>query len=328
MPSELCNSSSEKLSKMNNVELMERCLEKHRPSWDEFFRRFIPVIKNAIKGVLEGAGYFNLAKDEDVVAEIFEKVFVKLYVNMELGKCKKSDSLSSWLRKLAQNQALSWLRWKKRRKRLPEFTVENSKISLSAIFIDGSSITVEDTLADDAQGPDSFDFSGDSAAKDSALPMVHGMVNEKKKWILRLSLVAYEQLNEDELKNLRGFNKLPAVEFDELISQMMNHVLNKVDEQNKNLSKAVMHWYEIRKLEYILAEKEKSSNGENADIVTLRDKIERKRKIREELLRKGKQVIKPRNRMISKLVGMPQEQSGQISVNLIRVRSEMRDKLL
>ena len=72
------------LRKISDQQLVRLCLENNRPAWEEFFRRFIPTIKKAIKEKLGLSVRPNLCFDEEVLWNIHEKIVVKLYNNNEI----------------------------------------------------------------------------------------------------------------------------------------------------------------------------------------------------------------------------------------------------
>lgn len=110
---------------VSDLQLVRLCLKNTRPAWEEFFRRFIPVIKNAIKNKLKERGRRDLSDDQDVVANIYEKIVVKLYKHAALKKCKKPSGIRQWLKTVAANQTLDWLKEKSRKKRLHKINSKN-----------------------------------------------------------------------------------------------------------------------------------------------------------------------------------------------------------
>ncbi len=111
------------LRSLSGQQLIEGCLEgngkENRPAWNEFFRRFIPYIKEGIREQLKSCRRLDLCYNQEVLLDIHEKIVVKLYSRRVLRQCTNPSGIRSWLKTVAHNQTIDWLIEQGRKKRLP-----------------------------------------------------------------------------------------------------------------------------------------------------------------------------------------------------------------
>lgn len=321
---EICQGTNNSdLRKISDQQLVRLCLENDRPAWEEFFRRFIPTIKNAIKEKLGLSGRPNLCFDEEVLWNIHEKIVVKLYNKGILRQCAKPSGLRSWLKTIAHNQTTDWLKEQGRKKRLPQRAAECSTLSLFAPLKRNPDLTLEATLADKSESDEELRTYLDKILKD-----MDQIEDEKKYWILRLSIVAHLPLLQEELAKLATYSGHSESTLKSHFEKIMPKLEAKEQQRLVALGKAVLMWHEIRRLEYKLVEMGKDLSKETEiKIKRIETEIEKKNKRREDLLKKGGRLSKPSNRDIAKIVGLPENKVAQVSNILIRARSVLQEKL-
>ncbi|MGP8320874.1 MAG: RNA polymerase sigma factor [Methanosarcinaceae archaeon] len=315
-------------TKIEDRPLVQYCLDNNRPAWEEFFRRFIPVIKHAIKNKLENSGYRNFYKNQEIVWDIHEIIVIKLYKKRALYKCKNPSGVSSWLWTLSRNQTIDWIKAQNRKKRLPEKQIEKSTLSLSDNLKGKENLIIEDTISNNHED---FNRSKQNDIKSylkTALNEISEIKVEQKLWVFRLSFIFYLPFSEDEKEELANFNSFPISTLKNQLDEIMRIVERKEEKRIEVMGKSVLLWYEIRRIEALLAEKEKDIKKiNNQEIEGLRAEIEKKSDKRNSLLEKGKSLCRPSNREIAQLVGLPEKKVSQISNILIRARESLRRKL-
>jgi DNA-directed RNA polymerase specialized sigma24 family protein len=167
---------------MTDHELVRFCIENNRLAWEEFFRRFIPEIKQAIRKRLKSCGRENLCHDQEVLWSIHEKIVVKLYSQGILRQCTNPAGIRFWLRAVVHNQTTDWLIEQGRKKRLPQRQSEDSLLSLSDQLKGNPDLTISDTIADDQQSTDEL-----QTYLERSLDQLGEIKNDKKLWVLRLT---------------------------------------------------------------------------------------------------------------------------------------------
>jgi len=303
---------------ISDSELVGLCLENHRPAWEEFFRRYIPLIKQTIKGKLHECGYGYLQDDQDILWDIHEKIVEKLYGRGMLRQCVNVEGLRPWLRTVAQNQTMDWVSGQQRRKRLPQRQVENSMLSLSEPLKGTAQLTLADTIPADDELDDG---AGDYMAGIVAQLSENG--KDKKLWALRLSLIAHLPLSAAEISDLARFRGCSENEARRLAEAMVKQVEEKEEKRITALGRAILLWHEIRRLEARFIDL-KASFSETAEVERITHEIQEKTAQREKFLKDGKRFSKPPNRDIAALVGLPEDQAEQVSTLIIRARGMLR----
>lgn len=90
------------LRSLSGQQLIEGFLEgngkENRPAWNEFFRRFIPYIKEGIREQLKSCRRLDLCYNQEVLLDIHEKIVVKLYSRGVLRQCTNPSGIRSWLK--------------------------------------------------------------------------------------------------------------------------------------------------------------------------------------------------------------------------------------
>jgi DNA-directed RNA polymerase specialized sigma24 family protein len=301
-------------------EIVALCKNGDRGGWNEFFRRFIPLIKRAIKDRLFNSGNPHFASDPDRIEEVFEAVVTKLYKGPGLQNKKAESPLRLWLRKVADNETISWLRASGRDKNLPATQGDHFSESLS-----------EDEYSDMAVSSDSLTALIESSELqeirqtiEEALSDVSSTQTEKVKWVFRLSLLHYLPLTVEEVNQLARFNSWRSVDVKDALNRIEKDLSKKEEENTLLRGRVVVLWHKIRKMEAKLAEEKKSSAVNLREIQQATEDIEKIDKRQKEYIRKGETPIRPTNHDVADLVGIPADQADQISNIIIRARKALQ----
>lgn len=309
--------------RLTNEELVRRCLDNDRAAWNEFFRRFIPDIKWAIKRTLKSSRHPQWYRDEDVLWDIHKEIVINLYSRGRLRQCSDPKGVRSWLREVASNQTIDWLRKRDSRKRMPERVEEHNLLSFSMPLTENADATLGDTIAADPEPDNEL-----REYIENAILQMNNIPNEKAFWVLRLSIILYLPLSAEEMENLTRFSGCSAVELDRLLGKMVKRVEAKQEKRSSAAGKAVLIWHETRRMESLLLEKSKYPSGlDNDEVDEIRRRIKKRTKHREALLKKAQKLCRPSNHEIAMLVGLPEEKIDQISNMLARARLMLQEKI-
>jgi DNA-directed RNA polymerase specialized sigma24 family protein len=309
---------------LSDQQLIEGCLEgngkENRSAWNEFFRRFIPCIKEGIREQLKSCRRLDLCYNQDVLLDIHEKIVIKLYSRSVLRQCTNPSGARSWLKTVAHNQTIDWLMEQGRKKRLPQRQAENSMVSLSAPLWEDCNLTIGDTIAASPKADEEL-----TVYVENVLDTMVEIQNQKKLWVLRLGILLHLPLSCEELDELAIFTGRSVDTLQQRLTEMMKGVEAKEEKRINAAGKAVLLWHEIRRMEALLHEKNKDFTRANKEeIQKLEREIEEKSKKREEWLKEARKLCRPSNRNIAELVGIPEEKANQISNILIRAREALQ----
>lgn len=96
---------------MDDLEFVRRCAKGDRTTLEEFLRRYSRLIYNYIYNVLDTKGYaFAKEHIHDIFQEIFCSLIKDNFKKLRTFKAKGGCSLASWLRMVAINFAIDYMR--------------------------------------------------------------------------------------------------------------------------------------------------------------------------------------------------------------------------
>ncbi len=107
---------------MSDVEFIRSCIEQGGELWDEFLKRYSRVVYGAIHSVLRNGGFSS--KHSPAVADLFQELFLFLvkdsYWKLRSYRGQNGCSFATWLRQVAVNHTIDFLRTSRRDASLDE----------------------------------------------------------------------------------------------------------------------------------------------------------------------------------------------------------------
>jgi len=300
------------LKKISDHELVRLCRNDHRPAWEEFFRRFIPTIKDAIKRKLSESNSPVLADKENVISEIHMQVANRLLYDDILEA--EPDDIESWLYSVAKNKTIDWLNWQGRDKRLPKKQLEASTISISSPVGRDGDLTVEGTIVSEPESSEGLDTENEYFSLG-----IDAVRNKKQRWALRLSIILYYPFSEREVEELSKFSGLSKKEISTRLEEMRLEAQKRELERIKTGERAVFDWYKIMRKEFVLSEKSKDPSEEGQkQAERLREEVRKAKIRRAKNLKRGNNysLSRPSNNSIASMIGLEEEDEDQVG-NLI-----------
>ena len=308
------------LKSFGTAKLINLCRADHKLAWTEFFRRYTNLIKSQIIKVFVSQQQWELASDPDIVRDIYLSVFDKLYFQNALDDLKNSYAVGAWLKTIAISKTRDWLKTHHSQKNLPKKNAEQSSISLATPINDEGALTVLDTLE--------CEHHENPVALKQLEETLKDLQNLRKEelWALRLKVLFYDPLSDDEIRQLAIFTKISYEELAAELDKMMDRLLDKKLEKEADLKSAGRVWSLIRLLEFHLQEDLKSEDLSDDERKELEEKLARKAKRMEKLRHSGNQYIELSNEEIAKILGIPQDNIQSISTLVHRARKKLKSK--
>ncbi len=309
-------------SERSDKELVERCQNDEREAWNEFFYRFIPDIKDAIIQRLRAFGHSQIFQ-QDIVWQIHEQIVFDLIRDKKLKLCKDPSGIRAWLRTLASNRAVDWIRKYGAKKRLPERVSERTMLSLDTPIDQDNDLTLGDVIA--AEPPSNAEIQNYLA---SAVTEICATSEMRGLWVLRLSVLSQFPLCKEELVKLTGFSGFSMEELTSRLAKIMARLT--VMEKKRNVAEqvAILYWYQIRYLEAICLDRSREASEQTQkELEALECRIREIAQLRHKHLRRAQRLCRPSNRDIATLVGISEENAANISTLLIRARSMLKKRL-
>jgi DNA-directed RNA polymerase specialized sigma24 family protein len=310
------------VGELNKAELVEKCLENSREAWEEFFRRYIFLIKDTVKRNLDG----TIGSNIDTIEEITFRVFKKLYKKGILWTCKNPYGIESWLVTISRNQTIDWLKEQKRIKRLPKNQSEESTILFSSpLNFNGSNKTIEDILyihQKDLPFEKNFIDEVDHDLLVEVFKKLQTVNNSKYKWVYRLSLLSCQKLSKVEFNELCEISPMSRVELIAHLEKMTLDIRKKEQKKKEDFGKSILYWHLLRRIENKLRALEISQSPRNKhEIEVLREKFRDKNSKREKLIVSVKKNSRPSNKDIAAVIGIEENKVHQVS-NIIKRMNE------
>ncbi|MDO8662451.1 MAG: sigma-70 family RNA polymerase sigma factor [Candidatus Omnitrophota bacterium] len=123
---------------MTDLDFVQKCANGDSQSWDEFLKRYSRLIYKYIRSVLSSKSSLSFIQDhaDDLFQELFTSLIQDDYRKLRSFKGKNSCSLASWLRQVAVNFTLDYLR---KSRPMLSLDAENEEGStLKDVLTDGS----------------------------------------------------------------------------------------------------------------------------------------------------------------------------------------------
>lgn len=317
------------LHNLPDADLIPLCLQHQRDAWEEFFKRFTPVISKTIRKTFIKCGVSYLADDVDNIWDIHASLVEKLYAKGALNKCPNLSGLRAWLVRITINQTIEWLRERGRIKHLPLLKEEQLMRSLSTPLGDDQEFTLQDIIEDeDADLFVRLEQVASQLYAECVIEQIATIDNIAHRWILRLHILGQLSLSDAEIENLQFISPFQQDELSERITALESTLAEEEQERQDALGKTVLYWHQLRNLESRISRLDKDTFSDHQEeIDTLKQEwsdLEAKKK---KLLSSCHTLPKPSNKEIAELVGIPEENCGNVSNYLIRARETLRNKI-
>lgn len=320
--------SDDSFHNSTDQELAVLCLQHDRTAWEEFFRRFSPLIKKAIRRTFIKYCARELASDMDNICDIHAAIVEKLYAKGVLHQCRDLSGLRAWIIRLSANQTLDWLKHRGRIKNSPAVDAENA-VSLSTTLGEDGQATLQDILEDmDADIWALRQMEAQRLYLDNVLEQLASLNNSTQRWILRLSILAQMSLAEQERAELEAFSPLGSTVLCRLLEEMESELAESEMKRQAALGRSVVYWHQLRRMEAQIAFLQRDpSNVNNQRIGQLVQECAELETLRNKAMKDGRVLARPSNRQIAAIVGILEEKCGNVSKYLERARETVRDKL-
>jgi DNA-directed RNA polymerase specialized sigma24 family protein len=300
-------------------ELIRRCRAGEKAAWEEFFRRFTNLITKKIVDTFVGSFRADLAADQDNVREVYLLVYNKLVDENALDRLRSPFALTSYLEEMARNKTLDWLIAQGRQKNLPRVKAEAATVSLEAPINPDGDLTAAGTVADvDERYPETNEETAE------VLEEMAGLKGEEL-WALRLKVMFYNPFDEGEIKELAAYLNKSYTDLEAQLDGVIQRLLDTHAAKENDLGSAARVSSLIIDLEARLLEDLKAERVSAEEHRERAERIGRKRKRMEVLLKSARQLIEPSNKEIAAILGIAENKAQQVSVHVHRARAKLKE---
>lgn len=321
--------STHQLHKLSERELVSLCLQHQRSAWEEFFRRYSKVLKKAIRRTFIACGARDYARDIDNILDIHAVLVEKLYAKGALTKCPDPSGLPSWLIKISVNQTYDWLKKRGRIKNLPTEKEQQFLKRLSTPLGEDQDFTLEDIIED--EDSDLFRQLQQTYYQlyvECVIDQLADIKNITYRWILRLSILGQLALTDEELESLHIISPLQHNEFIERINSLESLLTEKERNRQDDLGRTVVYWHQLRVIEYKMTQLQKDIFTDHSLELMKLNKEWMEIETRKDAMLAGCHALpRPSNKEIAEIIGIPEEQCGNVSKYITRARDDLRKKM-
>jgi RNA polymerase sigma factor (sigma-70 family) len=321
--------SYHQLQNLSDVELAAQCIQHQRTAWEEFFRRFSPLIKTTIRRTFIKCKVRDLAEDIDNILDIHALLVEKLYAKGALKQCTDLSGLRSWIVRITANQSIDWLKQRGRIKHLPLRVEEQLMQSLSAPLGEDQGFSLQDLVED--EDADLF-FQLEQVASqlyaECVIEQIGKIENVKNRWILRLHIIGQLALSNTELEQLQSFSPFQGDELNDRISVLEDSLAEKEQVRQDDLGKTVLSWHQLRGIEIKIARLDMDTFSDHSqEIDELKKEWTEIGNRKMELLSNCHTLPSPSNMEIAEIIGIPEKNCGDVSQYLKRAQTALRKKM-
>lgn len=320
-------------------ELIILCRDYDQPeAWDEFFRRYTRLIKRSIirklltngliKHVIVGKGKKGEKEvfkyeDDDMVNDIFGEIYINLRVEKELKKLRDVEKINKFLSTLAKNETKDWIRHYFAQKNMPKVEAERNVVHLdSPTDNDAESDPHEIMDLENPFNPPRLAATRLINEKVNRLEIQMKNLSEKQLWVMRLKLIGYIRLDEEEITELSRMTGKTADELSSQLSSLMDSFLEKRAEKEKHLGLASQVLAVLNHLESKLNYMKDNPDISTEKIVEIKTSIERKRKRLAKLTHEANQLVESTSKEVANILGIKNERN--VNTEMSRARNKIK----
>lgn len=333
------------ISEKSDQDIVRLCVEGHADAWDEFYKRFIPLMLNSIKSTLFGYGEFGskFARDEGSLWDIFEIIYDRFRTKSLLKECRNPNGIRAWLATLAANQTKDRMKSLFTDNELPNRHAENSLSSLDQPIFDGSSLTLSDTDLTDADYEETLrdlltEDTENAQSPEAVLAQISFAVllhlsklyhskdatDRRKYWIARINYIFFYPLSDDEVDDIVEYADMTKMALLAKIDSAMKELDCSNEEKEAALGRAEILRHKLLRSQ---AKLNHFNNDPTPEGLIIRSDLEKTiasmSKRRADLLRTGLKAPRPSARQLIDILSLPQNLEKQVSKILSRLQQEL-----
>ena len=307
-----------KLESLSLGDLIKLCRTGDKQAWDQFFRHYTNHINQQIIRTLLNRQHINIANDRDIIRDIYIEIVEKLYCENAIKNLIEPDAVVSWLETISKNKTLDWLQKYYSQKNMPKRQSEFSSMSFDTPIDEQGNLTIQDIMEDRI-----YDFSEETRQLRMVLNDMEEL-SEKQFWVLRLKIIFYDLLTDEEIKSLATYINKPFKHVTAQIDGLIERLCQKWYKKEAKLSDATRVEALIRHLESRLLEDIKHHDLSEEECKIREAEISKKSMRMKTLWQSGSRFIEPTNDEVADILEISKEKVGKVSVRLRRAREKLK----
>ncbi len=306
--------------------LIRGCRNQDRKAWEELLSRYTRHLIGTIKKTFSGVNRKDLAGKQDILYDVYIQIIDKI-----LEKGFKADvtpmGLAGYLRQMAHNETITWLRKQGRKKNVIITLEEAQTISLQMPVGEEGMQTLEGMMPGD--DPAEQEASSRMDGEVAALLACIGDLEPQKRLIFKAYLMFYDSLSDADIKEIARQRKASGKEIRTEVETLLNELLTREEQRVRYQDLAGIAWSLVRKQEARLVNLSEDPDTDRTEIRRIQQELEHQRKRHEKFVKKAGYVVRPSNEEICRLLGLDTHDKKLvkgISLKVFRMREELKTR--
>lgn len=305
--------------------LIQGCHNQDRMALEELLSRYTRHFIGTIVNTFVGVNRKDLAGKRDILYDVYIQIVDKI-----LEKGLKADltpmGLAGYLREMAHNETITWLRKQSRKKSVIITLEEVQTISLQMPIGTEGAQTLEGTVPGD--GPTEQETS--SRIQEEVAGLLAGIADMEppKRLIFKVYLMFYDSLSDADIREIARSRNESVKKVRAELKALQEKLLKREAMRVRYQDVAGITWYLVQKLERRIVDLKQDSHSGRVVIAGLEEELEHQRKRHEEFSKKAAGIVRPKNEEICRLLGLDAQDKTivkGISLKIFRIRKELRD---
>lgn len=304
-------------------DLLRRCCDENSPPpWDEFFRHFNRLIIKTIRKTLIRWDQALSQPDYDVVNEVYLRFVERIMEERKLETVKHSAALPSWVRSTVQNMTIEWLRKQNTRNNVLNNHERKNTVSLNKPVGGEGEQRLEDVTGHDTMEELWQEKELAQKVDDIMRDIEH--LDEEAFLMVKAFCLFYEPFSEREMDLIATRRNTTKEVIKGEIDELMETLATRNDGKIKKQANEVIRWFRVRQKEATLSQMRRDPLSDREQTTAFAAQIEHESTKLELSRKKGKDIVRPRNSEIAHLLGIPGNQSKQLSLKMMRIRNKLK----
>ena len=330
LPTQPKNTHLEDIQSLTDNELIAACARPNatRRQWQQFYKRYTPLINTRIEVTLLKIGIPQRAITWDIADEVSFAVMKKLCDGKSLKTIAGYQYAKAGLGQAVENIVRSWNRERNLQKHAHEAHVQKNLTSLDAPL--GEEVDDEcliEVIADPRTNPiPGIEVEATRENITQLMREVESIKDNRKRLAFKVNVIFYNPLSDEDIKEIAALRGIAPSEIETEVDAIVARLADQNEQIERQYDLMANKFYDLQSQIGRLRKMEKDFNTPETELKELERDIARKTKELENLNKRNQMVnVYPTAEEVAKLLKIPKEKQKDIAVWLNRIRKKLEN---
>jgi len=330
LPTQPQNTNLEDIQSLTDNELIAACARPNatRRQWQQFYKRYTPLINTRIEVTLLKIGIPQRAITWDIADEVSFAVMKKLCDGKSLKIIAGYQYAKAGLGQAVENIVRSWNRERNLQKHAHEAHVQKNLTSLDAPL--GEEVDDEcliEVIADPRTNPiPGIEVEATRENITQLMREVESIKDNRKRLAFKVNVIFYNPLSDEDIKEIAALRGIAPSEIETEVDAVVARLADQNEQIERQYDLMANKFYDLQSQIGRLKKMEKDFNTPESELKELERDIVRKTKELENLNKRNQMVnVYPTAEEVAKLLKIPKEKQKDIAVWLNRIRKKLEN---